>query len=81
MCNAWSRLGNHQKFWNQQYFVFEQQLSSLPPVERVFGNINGGLWFEEMSSKYPDVRIAGIVLNSDGSFFGVHKDGHPIYSK
>lgn len=68
-------------FLNQQYFAFERQESLLQPGQRVFGKINGGLWFEQMSSKYPEARIAGIVLNSDGSFFGVHKQGHPIYGR
>lgn len=68
-------------FLDKQYVGFERQVSKSDPEKRVFGKINGGLWFEQMASRHPDVRVVGVVLNSDGSFFGVHKEGHPIYSE
>lgn len=78
---AFKRLLSSPTFLNKQYTGFERQVSKSHPDQRVFGKINGCLWFEQMSLRFPEERIAGMVLNSDGSFFGAHKEGHPVYSK
>ena len=65
----------------KQYVGFEPQYSSSDPSERVFDKSNGGLWMQELHMRFPHGRPWGVILNSDGSFFGSSKDGHPIYSK
>lgn len=62
----------------QLYTRYEKQVSKLRS-ERAYGQANSAGWFEWASSKYPDCRPVGVMLYSDGSFFGVHKDAHPIY--
>ena len=77
--DAVKRLLALPSFLGQQHVAFEPQVSKTG--KRVFCNVNGSLWWEELCSRYPELRMVGIILNSDGSFFGVHKDGHPIYSE
>ena len=43
---------------DKQFFCFEPQFSESG--ERVYGNINSGLWWEIMSLIYPDERIVGL---------------------